>query len=72
MTCNRSHSENFKAGAPMCPFCFVEYEELEVDFEYEGIILRRIKILRCPICQEELFTPEQQATLKANFWQTQK
>lgn len=62
---------NFKAGDHMCPFCFVGYEELEVDFEYEGIILRHVKILRCPLCGEEFFTTEQQAIIQAKLWQAQ-
>jgi len=68
MTDNQKpNSENFKAGALVCPCCFVGYEELEVDFEYEGDILHRIKILRCPVCREELFTPEQQDILQAKL-----
>ncbi len=27
--------------------------------EVEGIILHKIKALRCPECKEELFTPQQ-------------
>jgi hypothetical protein len=52
-----------KAGALLCPKCLVEYVEIEVDFEYDNIIMRRVKVLRCPLCQEELFTPEQHNTI---------
>jgi hypothetical protein len=38
-----------------CPKC----EEVTVDYEYQGIILRNVKALRCPSCKEELFTLEQ-------------
>ncbi len=47
----------------MCPVCCVEYVEVEVDFEYDGTILRNVKMLRCPSCEEELFTPEQQEAI---------
>ena len=42
-----------------CPKCSNEYEEVTVDYEYDGIIIRNVKALRCPGCKEELFTPEQ-------------
>jgi len=32
--------------------------------EVEGIILHKIKSLRCPECEEELFTPQQYAIIK--------
>ena len=32
--------------------------------EVEGIILHKIKALRCPECEEELFTPQQYAIIK--------
>ena len=44
----------------MCPTCCVELLEVEVDFEEGGNVLHNVKVLRCPICEEELFTPEQQ------------
>ena len=53
-------SETVKAGALLCPVCCVEYINFEVDFEVEGTIFRNIKVLRCPVCQDEQFTPEQQ------------
>jgi YgiT-type zinc finger domain-containing protein len=49
-----------KADAVLCPFCFVEYEEIEEDFELDNQILHAVKMLRCPSCKEELFTAEQQ------------
>jgi len=52
------------AGALLCPICCVEYVEIEFDMEVEGIILHKIKALRCPECEEELFTPEQYAIIK--------
>jgi YgiT-type zinc finger domain-containing protein len=57
---NNQKGKIVKAGALMCPTCCVEYNEIEVDFEYEGMILKNVKVLRCPGCEEELFTPEQQ------------
>jgi hypothetical protein len=30
-----------------------------VDYEYQGIVLRNVKALRCPDCKEEMFTLEQ-------------
>ena len=44
----------------LCPFCCVEYVEVEFDFEVDGIILHNVKALKCPSCQEEALTPEQQ------------
>ncbi len=59
-----NHSETLKAGALLCPICCVEYEKLEADFEFDGTIFKKIKILRCPICQEEQISPEQQDLLE--------
>jgi hypothetical protein len=42
----------------------VEYVEVGVDFDVEGTILREVKVLRCPICQDEQFTAEQQQQIK--------
>ncbi|MCW4024213.1 MAG: hypothetical protein NWF01_04165 [Candidatus Bathyarchaeota archaeon] len=47
-----------KANAMLCPFCCVEYLEIEVDLEIDGEILRDVKALRCPNCQDEQFSPE--------------
>jgi len=48
-----------KAGALFCPTCCVEYVEVQFDFEVNGILLHNVKALRCPNCNEEIFTPEQ-------------
>ena len=48
-----------KAGALLCPVCCVEFHEIHVDIEWEGKILRNVKLLRCPVCEEEILTPEQ-------------
>jgi hypothetical protein len=48
-----------KAGALICPTCCVEYVEVEFDVDFDGDILRNVKALRCPVCNEEVFTPEQ-------------
>lgn len=56
---NKRSEDTLKAGALLCPICCVEYIEIEFDFEIDGIILQNVKALKCPICQEELFTPEQ-------------
>jgi hypothetical protein len=53
-----------RAGALLCPTCCVEYLEIEFDMEVEEIVLHKIKALRCPECEEELFTPLQYAIIK--------
>ena len=53
-----------KAGALLCPVCCVEYVEVEFDLEIDGVVLHNVKALKCPGCEEELFTPEQQETIK--------
>jgi hypothetical protein len=55
--------EGTKAGAYLCPLCCVEYVEVEFDLEVEGVVLNKIKALRCPACTEERFTPEQYETI---------
>ncbi len=35
-----------------------------MDYEYQGIILRNVKALRCPDCKEELFTLEQYEAIR--------
>jgi hypothetical protein len=49
-----------KAGALLCPTCCVEYVEVEFDLEVEGTILSNVKALRCPSCEQEVFTTQQQ------------
>ena len=53
-----------KAGALLCPVCCVEYVEVEFDMEVDGIILHKVRALRCPGCEEELFTPQQVEAIK--------
>jgi len=53
-----------KASALLCPTCCVEYVEVEFDFELEGVILQNVKGLRCPACEEEVFTPEQYEAIR--------
>ena len=59
-----SKSKGTKAGALLCPSCCVEYVEVEFDLEVDGVILHNVKALRCPECEEELFTPEQHEAIK--------
>ncbi len=56
-----------KAGALMCPKCCVEYLEVEVEFEDGGTVLHDVKVLRCPTCEEEVFTPEQYDAIRARI-----
>jgi hypothetical protein len=39
--------------------CCVEYVEVEFDFEVDGVVLHNVKALRCPSCEQEVFTQEQ-------------
>jgi hypothetical protein len=48
-----------KANALLCPTCCIEYVEVEFDLEVDGVILSNVKAIRCPECNEELFTPQQ-------------
>jgi hypothetical protein len=58
------HEDGLKAGALLCPVCCVEYIEVEVDFDVDGVILQNVKVLRCPVCQEEQFTQQQQEAIE--------
>jgi hypothetical protein len=58
------HELTLKAGALLCPVCCVEFIEAEVDLEVDGAVLRDVKVLRCPVCQEEQFTPKQLEVIK--------
>ena len=53
-----------KANALLCPTCGVEYVEVEFDFEVDGVVLHNVKALRCPACEEEVFTPQQFEAIK--------
>jgi autonomous glycyl radical cofactor GrcA len=65
---HRRKSEGaLKAGALMCPKCCVEYLEVEVDFEDGGTVLHDVEVLRCPTCEEEVFTPEQYDAIRARI-----
>jgi uncharacterized protein with PIN domain len=55
---------DMKANALLCPTCCVEYIKVEFDFEVDGIILHNVKALRCPECEEEVFTPQQYEAIR--------
>jgi hypothetical protein len=59
-----SKSKPNKPGALLCPVCFVEFVEVTFDCEIDGVILHDVKALRCPKCQEEVFSPEQQEEIQ--------
>ena len=46
--------KNIKSGAMLCPFCYVQYKEVEVDFEVYGTILYNVKIVKCPSCGDHV------------------
>jgi hypothetical protein len=50
--------------ALLCPVCFVEYIEVTFDCEFDGVVLRDVKASKCPRCQEEVFSPEQQEQIR--------
>ena len=58
-----SNPQGTRANALLCPVCCVEYVEVEFDMEVDGVVLRNVKALKCPACQEEQFTPEQVAEI---------
>ncbi|MGA2682642.1 MAG: hypothetical protein ABSF44_12675 [Candidatus Bathyarchaeia archaeon] len=60
---SRNDRPDTKSGALLCPICCVEYVEVEFDFEADGVVLHKVKALRCPACQEERFTAEQVAAI---------
>jgi len=63
---NNSYNKTLgtNAGALLCPTCCAEYLEVEFDFEVDGVILHNVKALRCPDCEEEVFTPQQCEEIK--------
>jgi hypothetical protein len=63
-TSETKHEDGLKAGALLCPVCCVQYIEVEVDFDVDGVILQNVKVLRCPVCQEEQFTQQQQEAVE--------
>jgi hypothetical protein len=68
----KSQSETLKAGSLLCPKCCVEYIETKFDFEYDGIILTDVPTLKCPECEEELFTPEQRRSINERLSKTKR
>jgi hypothetical protein len=56
---SKNEETGMKANALLCPYCCVEYEEVNFDFEVYGIILQNVKALKCPSCNDEVFTPRQ-------------
>jgi YgiT-type zinc finger domain-containing protein len=65
-----SKSCGTKAGALLCPACCVEYVEVEFDFEVDDTVLHNVKALRCPECEEEVFTPEQVEDIRKRICKT--
>jgi len=64
---NKQRDENLSAGALLCPICCVEYVEIEIDFEMDNRLLRNVKALKCPVCQDEQFTLEQREAIEARI-----
>ena len=58
------NAQSLKAGALLCPVCCVEYIEVQIDLDIDGFVLENVEALRCPICQEEQFTRQQQETIE--------
>lgn len=48
-----------KAGALLCPVCCVELIKAQADFDVDGEVLHDVKILRCPVCQDERLSQQQ-------------
>jgi hypothetical protein len=59
-----NNPKSTKANALLCPTCCVEYIEVEFDLEVDGVILHNVSALRCPACEEEVFTPQQYEAIK--------
>jgi len=58
------HEDSLKAGALLCPVCCVQLIEVEENFELDGTVIQNVKLLKCPVCQEEQFTQEQQEAIE--------
>ena len=56
--------KGIRANALLCPTCCIEYVEVEFDFAVDGFILHNVKALKCPKCEEEVFTPEQYEAIR--------
>jgi len=59
---DNNHQRKMKMS--ICQKCNIKCEEVIIDYEYKGIILRNVKALRCPKCNEELFTLEQYEAIR--------
>lgn len=51
-----------------CPKCGTEYIEVETDFEYGGVVLRKVRATKCPGCGEEFYTPEQYGAIRQRLY----
>lgn len=51
----------------VCPKCNKQCEEVTIDYEYQGVVLRNTKALRCPNCKEEVFTLEQYEAIRTRL-----
>ena len=69
---SRSISRGTMAGALLCPSCCIEYVQVEFDLEIDGAILHNVKALKCPECEEELFTLQQQEVIKKKIEESTK
>ncbi|MFA5572456.1 MAG: YgiT-type zinc finger protein [Crenarchaeota archaeon] len=58
------NNKSTKAGALLCPTCCVEYVAITFDFEIDNVVLKDVKALRCPSCNEEIFSPDQQEEIR--------
>jgi len=48
-----------KAGTVLCPLCCIEYKEMIYNCEIDGFKINNVKVLHCPKCKNEVFTPEE-------------
>jgi hypothetical protein len=65
-----SRESGTKANALLCPLCCVEYVEVEFDFEIDNVALHNVKALRCPRCDQEVFTQEQVELIRKSIQPT--
>jgi hypothetical protein len=65
-----NQEETIKAGALLCPVCCIAYIEMEADFEIDGTIIHNVKVLHCPICQDEQLAPQQQQEIEKKLQET--
>jgi hypothetical protein len=66
-----SRNSDTKANALLCPVCCVEYIEVEFDFEVDGVVLHNVKALKCPSCEQEVFTQEQVEAIRKSTQSTE-